>query len=264
MSASPSYWVSVLAYLAPVLVVWLVGAILARARWQRHPQVSAGALISLACMLVAFVGQQVGFHLVLNYMRQAGQSMATVGLPMSIVAIVASLVRTAGWLAILISVFGWRPLDRSKTAERLAPLQFSIRALLALTLAVALLCGLGRGLVALMGESAGVLLNLLDDVPIVVCWLCGAWIARTRWAWHPGVSRLALLAIGLSLGMFLIFQSLWIFVRTMGLSPTPLQWINILSGPISAAAWASMLTAALGWREGGNPFGDPRRPRIAS
>ena len=247
MSISPSYWVSMLAYLVPVLIVWLIGAVLALARWPRHPQVSASVLISLACMLLAFLVQQAGFHLVLNYFRQPGQSASTVALPLSVVGILASIVRTAGWLAILIAVFGWRKLDPAKSA---APLQFNIRMLLALTLAVALLCGLGRGLVALMGESAGFLLSLLDDVPLVVCWLGGAWIALKRWTWHPGVSRLALLAIGLSLGSFLMFQSLWIFVGTIGLSPRPFQWINMLSGPIAAVAWASLLTAALGWRDG--------------
>jgi hypothetical protein len=239
-----------LAYLVPVLFVWFIGAVLALARWPRHPQVSAALLISLAGMFIAFVSQQVGIYLVQSYVRQAGQSASTIAIPMSVVGIVASVIRTTGWLAILIAVFGWRTIDPAKTA----PLQFNIRMLLALTLAVALLCGLGRGLVALMGESAGYLLNLLDDVPLVVCWLCGAWIALKRWTWHPGVSRLALVAIGLSLGSFLVFQALWIFVRTMNLSPIPVVWINMLAGPISAVAWGALLTAALGWRDGDNPF----------
>jgi hypothetical protein len=113
---------------------------------------------------------------------------------------------------------------------------------------VALLCGLVRGLIYLLGESAAYLLNLIDDIPLIICWIVGIRVAVRRWRVHPEVCRLAVLGISINLSVLLLWQSVWI---GMGLMQSRLP-IDLLALPLtafSAVAWVLLLIAAFGWRE---------------
>jgi hypothetical protein len=181
-TASPWTWFADVTII-PIYAIWLVGIVVALARWSSHPRVSAIIAASLASMLVLGVGLRFGTAMILNGTRGAGQSTASVGVYLGILALVASLLRAGAWAAVLIALFGWR--DRSTVVA--APFQFSIRGLVVLTLAVALLCGLVRGLIYLLGESAAYLLNLIDDIPLILCWIVGIRVAVRRWRVHPEV-----------------------------------------------------------------------------
>ncbi len=52
--------VTVFAYRLPMIVIWLIGASFAIARWQRHPRVSVFVLCACALSMGAMVSQVVG------------------------------------------------------------------------------------------------------------------------------------------------------------------------------------------------------------
>ena len=58
-----SSWLSlitVFAYQMPILIIWLIGACFAIARWQRHPRVSIFVLCACALSVGAILFQAVG------------------------------------------------------------------------------------------------------------------------------------------------------------------------------------------------------------
>jgi hypothetical protein len=235
-------FLSGLCYLVPTAIVWFVGVVVAISRWQHHPRVSAAVLISIGCMLFAWIGQQVVFVFL---DPPPGLNWSDFAIYFQITAAVGALVRAAGWMAILVAIFGWRD---ATDAGRSNPLQFSIRGLLVVTLVVALLCGLFRGLVAFLGESATILLTLLDEIPIAICWLFGGWLAWTRRKRHPEVSWRLAIAIGLQCGSLIVSIVVFAWVRSLGTT----DWLSLISmlvwlvnGPTT---WILLLTAAFGWR----------------
>jgi hypothetical protein len=171
----------------------------------------------------------------------------TAGLYLGILTIVGSLIRTGAWIAVLVALFGWRPVADEKLAP--ARWQFSILGLLGLTLAVAVLCGVARWLVIWLGESAAHLLQLVDDIPIFVCWLVGLAVAIRSWRQHPSVSLGAVLGIGLIAAIALTVQVGWlVLVTTSGY----VEWVRILDVLITlvaSAAWCLIIAAALRDRE---------------
>lgn len=173
----------------------------------------------------------------------SAQSMRAVLLLYGVVAFISSLIRAAGWAAIFVAIFGWR--DDAFAVER--RLQFSIRNLLVLTLAVALLSGLIRMLVDLFGEQALYLATLLIELPIFICWVYGGWLAWTRRSRHPEVSKNTLIAIAARVGS-LVLGVATIVCLFAGASP---QWLGLyrlvefIAGPTS---WILLLVAAFGWR----------------
>ena len=227
----------------PLFAIWLVGIVVALARWGRHPRVSAIMVGGLASMLVLNVAQRVGLSFIIHSARSPGQPIASMSVYLGIFGLVSSLLRAGAWGAVLVALFGWR--QASSAAAASPPFQFSIRGLMILTLAVALLCGMVRGLIALLGESAMYLINVIDDIPLVICWIIGMRVALVRWRAHPQVSKFALLGIGMSLATLVFWQMIWMWAVAHGFPPFSLLATTLLA----AGGWALMLIAVFGWRE---------------
>jgi hypothetical protein len=231
-----------LCWQAPLAIVWFIGIVVAVSRWRSHPKISTAVLISIVCMLSAAVGQQVVFVLL---DPPPGLSWSDFAIYFQITAAIVALVRAAGWAAILVAIFGWRG---ATNAGRTNPLQFSIRGLLVVTLVVAVLCGIIRGLTAILGESASILLTLLDEIPIAICWLFGGWTAWVRRRQHPSVSWFVAMAIGLQCGGLILSLAAMAWMLKFG----PTNWLGpilmlvwLLTGP---GSWILLLTSAFGWR----------------
>jgi hypothetical protein len=223
MVVSTNFWP------APLIFVWLIGIVFAVCRWRRHPGVSATVLISMGLALVAAIGHTTAFAALDR------------DLP-----VVASLVRAAGLATMLVAVFGWRQPASGATTR--IPLQFSILGLLVLTLVVAILCVLIRGLIAALDEYSFILLSLLDDIPMAICWLFGGWLAGARHAEQPQVSRCTALAIGLQIASLLVTVGVTAYMLRFGPAAFPRSastLVPLVCGPLS---WALMLAAAFGWR----------------
>ena len=234
-----------------VYAVWLVGIAIALARWGRHPRVSAIIVASLAGLLVLNVAHRVGSSWIIHRARSAGQPIASIGVYLGILALVTSLLRAGAWGAVLVALFGWRPAPPGIAATQ-PRFQFSIRGLMILTLAVAVLCGLVRGLIFWLGESAAFLLNLIDDVPNIVCWIVGMRVALRRWPAHPEVSKFALFGIWIRLLTLVFWQVAWLVLVT-SLRPRPINLLAVPLTVLSASAWVLILIAVFGWREAAAP-----------
>jgi hypothetical protein len=247
MSSSPlaSHLISLVSA-APLFVVWIVGIVVALVRWRKHPSVSALLAGALLALLVLSLTTRLASFLIIQSSQQPGRSVQATGLYLGILAIAGSLIRTGAWAAVLVALFGWRPLPGERPAG--APWQFSILGLMGVTLAVAVLCGFARWLVSWLGESATHLIQLLDDVPLFVCWLVGLGVAIWRWKRHPQVSLLAVLGIGTSIANTVIWQIVWITVTTgnrFGWIPV----LNVFSALAAATGWALLIAAVLHDRE---------------
>jgi hypothetical protein len=247
MSASP-WWTWILEIsMLPLYAVWLAGIVVALARWGKHPGVSALVATSLAGMFLIYLAQRLGSQYIIVNARTGGQPVASIGIYLGILGVAATLLRAGAWAGILVAVFGWR---RSRQDVAAAPFQFSIRGLMILTLAAALLCGLLRGLISWLGESALFLLSLIDDIPVMVCWIVGLRLAIVRWPAHLEVSKFAILGFGLSLGALVVWQALWMALAVTQ-SSAPIRLLALPVTLVSTAAWVLLLIAAFGWREAG-------------
>ena len=239
-----------LAWAIPLIVVLIVGITLAIGRWDRHPVVSALLVATLATVLLCSLGFRTLVPILVA--SRGGTSLASVNLLLGILGIAMALIRTASWAALVTAVFGWRT-NADGTAP--APLQFSIRGLVVVTFAVALLCGLGRALVGFLGETAPLLIQLVDDLPVVVCLGIGIWIAAARWRRHPAVSHLATSAFGLAIAVSIFPQLLFLAaIDWVGHSPLFYSLFTLTVSLASATSWALAIAAALGWRTLDNPF----------
>jgi hypothetical protein len=224
--------------------VWIVGIILGLVRWRRHPQVSALLVAGFLGLLVLSISQRLGFFWIVHVPR-SGQSAQAMSVQLGILGIAFLLLRAVAWTAILIALFGWR--QPGKHSLRSTPFQFSILGLMGLTLVVAVLCGILRWLIALLGESAVFLLQWIDDIPLYACWLTGLGVALSRWKRHPQVSQLAVVGLGLNLATSVLWQVYW----TWQMWSQNFNWadvIGVASILLTGIASALVLCAALGWR----------------
>jgi hypothetical protein len=236
----------------PVAIVWIVGIIVAVKRWRIHPRVSATVVASLSCMLSALVGRQIFYAFLLPGLRPKSE----IVIYLQIANTLAGLIGGIGWALILLASFGWRD---ANLPGRGNPVQFSIRGLLVVTLVVAVLCGLIRGVAEVLGPSATMLWGLLYYLPAGICWYFGGWASFTRRHLHPEVSW----RVGIVIGLQCISLSLTIAVIAwlVGSAATPglgalLVLIWFVADP---ASWVLLLIAAFGWRTKpadteGNPF----------
>jgi hypothetical protein len=250
-----SFW---FCYLAPVLAVWLIGCGLAISRWPRHPRVSALLLLGLGSMIVSNLVLQIGVPAIAQQLRSQGTTGDRMQLLVSLFIIGMSPLRIVGWVSVLAAIFSGRESTREQAAAR-KPLQFSILGLLITTAVVAVLCALVRLLIDILGESSIYLVSLIDDIPIVICWLGGGWLAISRWRAHPQVYSRALAGIGLTAVVFLANQVLWIFVA---ISQSAYAWLGMstgLSTIVMPIAWSLLVIAALGWRNDGQQHNLPQR-----
>src|SRR5262249_42098822 len=149
----------------------------------------------LAIALIGPVFQVVAGALIIGWSRPQN-AWSSVQFRLSFLVLVSAIVRLVSWILVLTAALGWR-----ETADGTrSSLQFSIRGLMLFTLGVALMCGLARALLGLLGNDQYWLsVNVLDDLPIVLCWLVGAWLAVTRWKHHPQVSLTLLVGLAIHL-----------------------------------------------------------------
>ncbi len=254
MNSSPWEWLATYAWMLPALFVWTVGLIVAIRRWNRHPRVSALIVGSLAVLIAATLVYRLALSLI--FQTQRG-SPASLGLYLGVLQLAMAGVRTACYSAMIVAVLGWRP-----TAEGTYPaaLQFSIRGLIGLTFAVAILCGLGRAVAGWLGEVGPQLVQFVDDIPVYACLAIGMWLAHARWARHPQVSQLALLGLGMSLVASLVGQTIWSIVIPWSNSHSLIPLVSLILSVFASLAWVLILWAALGWRTLESPFANHSAP----
>ncbi len=95
--------------LVPVLVVWLVGIVLALARWRRHPRASLLALVAFlgfAGTSAANTYVSAAFPLILRSAGLLALPLATAG---ALKTALQNLANVVWWVLLLIALFARRP-----------------------------------------------------------------------------------------------------------------------------------------------------------
>jgi hypothetical protein len=95
------------------------------------------------------------------------------------------------------------------------------------------------------------------STPVIIVWLIGIVLALSRWRRHPQVSRLALIALAISIVNLIVnrFISIWapLTMRDNGWTTYQIGLfftaLGIITALISAAAWALVICAIFGWRD---------------
>ncbi len=228
----------------PYFATLFVGLIVALVRWQRSPPVSALLAAALGTTLLIGVAYRIAIPLVVA--GRGNTPISTVAFYLGVIGIVLAFIRTFCWAAVVAAVFGWRAAPDQQIAR---PLQFSIRGLIVVTFVVALLCGFGRIFASLVGAASPALIQIVDDLPVVVCLGIGIWVAAARWSRHPHVSLLAILSFVTAITVALVPQFLQMAVlRWSPGSATFMHLLNVVTLLAWAVSWALAIVAALGWR----------------
>ena len=200
--------------------------------------------MGLGSMLAAILGQHLVPSLIIVYSPPTDyQTMLNIRL---VAYAVASLVRTVGWIGVILAIFGWRVAGRGQS---LASPRFSVRELLILTLVVALLCGLVRGLVSWAGSPPYLKLYLLLETPTMIYWLWGSWLAISRWKRHYQCSLCFLLGICMNSAAFWLYFGRFSFGGGSSMNPNYWAILGITSSLLVAGGWTLLIAGALGWRE---------------
>ena len=195
-------------------------------------------------MLAAILVQHVVPSLIIVYLPPIDyQATASVRL---VAYATASLVRAVGWIGVILAIFGWRVEWRGQS---LASPRFSIRELSILTLVVALLCGLVRGLLGWAGSPPYLKLYLLLETPTMIYWLWGSWLAISRWKWHYQVSLCYLLGICIQSTAFWLYFGRFSLDGWSNSNPSDWTILGVTSSMLVAVAWTLLIAGALGWRE---------------
>ena len=234
----------------PGLCVSLVGIRVAVHRWRRHPAVSGLVVTSLGMMIAVNLAQRIGTRLIVNQINWGGWDAESIGLYLGIVGMVALPVRAVAWVLLLIALFGWRDSVQHSMQPHPPAFQFSIRGLMIATVAVAFLCAAGRLLVSLLGESAGILLNMLDELPIFVCLGIGVWLGIARIPRNPGPMKLALFGLGLLATSLILSMGMHLWLKATR-SYDLLALITFMTAVLTvmgATGWA-LIIAAVFWRD---------------
>lgn len=101
----------------PVFIVWLVGIVLAVVYWRWHPKVSLLAFIALAAFLVtSLFGSALSMWLPIGLQRR-GWALARVGMIVTVVGFIRSLVSATLWGLLIAAIFGWRS-ERGGVTEK--------------------------------------------------------------------------------------------------------------------------------------------------
>lgn len=88
----------------PAFAIWLVGILIAVARWKQHPRVSQFMIMAL----VIFLLRALLIPLVQFWLHTRGGGLAGMGIQLSILNIASAFVGALAWSLILAAVFGWR------------------------------------------------------------------------------------------------------------------------------------------------------------
>jgi hypothetical protein len=242
MNSLTSQLLTTLAWMTPVVLVMVVGIVIAFTRWYRHTAVSALLVASMSAMIVSYFTIRLAILLILT---SPGGATRTRLQYVGMLSLAMAVIRAAVWGGMIAAMLGWR----QPPGKQAAPLQFSIRGLIVVTLAVALLCGAGRALVGVLGDMSPALVQLADDLPAIVCFGIGIWIAAARWRLHPQVSHLAIWALGLALAVTIVPQVIWVVWSTSPARFTAFSMLISLGATLtSIVSWSLAIAAALGWR----------------
>jgi hypothetical protein len=95
--------------------------------------------------------------------------------------------------------------------------------------------------------------------PVIIVWVIGIILALSRWRRHPRASQFALIAFALMIGATVVVRALYLWLpiamRNHGWSTREFGTISVAIGIVStlinAAAWALIICAIFGWRDGG-------------
>lgn len=111
MSSDNSPLLLVLPQLAlqlPTLIVWVVAAVFALLRWERHPRASLYLLIAVGIFFVErLVGTWISMIMPLR-LRERGLSHADMGIWFATWGVARSLVDAGGWTLMVLALFGVR------------------------------------------------------------------------------------------------------------------------------------------------------------
>jgi hypothetical protein len=102
------FWTQLL-YQAPLMGASLIGMILALALWRRCPSVCLFALIGFGILFVQSISQSLATAYLVSAHMERGWSAAQYGRIMTAASIVHGMVRTIGYVFVLLAVFSGRP-----------------------------------------------------------------------------------------------------------------------------------------------------------
>ena len=97
-----------IATLAPIIITWVVGIVLALSRWRRHPRVSLFAIIAFFMLISARVVTRFLYIWTPTIMRDRGWSTSELGTIFAVIGAVSALIDTAAWALVICAIFGWR------------------------------------------------------------------------------------------------------------------------------------------------------------
>lgn len=91
-------------YQIPLFLVWIIGGVVAIARWRRHPRPSLLLIIALSVFLM----RGLTMPLVSFAVAHSGATMARIGLTQGIINLGSTLVAAVAWGFVLAAALGWR------------------------------------------------------------------------------------------------------------------------------------------------------------
>src|SRR5215813_13682037 len=108
-----------------------------------------------------------------------------------------------------------------------------------------------------MNTLVTILSTIVISLPAIIVWVIGIALALSRWRRHPRVSQLALIACAVMIINTVANRSLtiWMPLAMRNYGWTTVQVgsiftaIGIITGLISATAWALVICAIFGWRD---------------
>lgn len=104
ISPNAGFFLSNYVYQIPIFIVWIIAAVVAVARWQRHPRPSLLLLIALGLFFLrALVGPIVTFTVVHSDIARAN-----IGMVQGIISFASTLVAALAWILLLAAALGWR------------------------------------------------------------------------------------------------------------------------------------------------------------
>ncbi len=90
----------------PVFTIWMVGIVIAIARWRRHPRSSLSMIIGLVLFIMGALVFGLIHHLLLDRLMMNGASPETIQRTLIPLQLTAAVVHVAGWILVLLAAFG--------------------------------------------------------------------------------------------------------------------------------------------------------------
>jgi hypothetical protein len=90
----------------PLFIVWLGGLVFAIIRWKKSPHSSLFALLGIIVIAVTHIFQSIFSYTYPVMANINGVRIGTISTVSAVVTIITNCLRAAGWLLILLAVFG--------------------------------------------------------------------------------------------------------------------------------------------------------------